>query len=66
MLDFEENIDLDALFDSLNVSSPRADVGSFPSKESVLSKSEGLNSEFQQICTTELDLFLFDNPADHS
>jgi hypothetical protein len=66
MLDSVENIDLDALFDSLNVAGTGAVAGSDPSKKSVLPNSEVENLEFQQMCATDLDLFLFDNPTDHS
>ena len=66
MLDFEENIDLDALFDSLNVDSTRAGVVADQSNKAILPDSGAENPEFQQLNHIEVDMFLFDNPTDQS
>lgn len=66
MLDFEENIDLDALFDSLSISGPQLD-GSYAPPKKLASSNFGVEMpESGDVSAIEVDLFLFDHPADQS
>jgi hypothetical protein len=66
MFDFEQNIDLDALFDSLSIPVPRVDNDTGPQKKLVSSNPGMELPEVDGVSTIEVDLFLFDNPADQS
>jgi hypothetical protein len=66
MLDFENNIDLDALFDSLSISVPQVDDSSASPKKALFSDSGVEISEVREVSTIDVDLFLFDHPADQS
>jgi hypothetical protein len=66
MFDFEQNIDLDALFDSLSIPVPQVDSSPGSSKRAAFSNSGAELPEVDEVSTIEVDLFLFDNPADQS
>lgn len=63
MLDFEETIDLDALFDTLNLVVAQSGA---PQAASVTPSSSIETPEVQELSTLGVDLFLFDSPADQS
>jgi hypothetical protein len=63
MQNIDENIDLDALFDSLSIG------GSTTNKASdvaMVSHPGAITAEIQELSALDCDLFLFDSPPDQS
>lgn len=61
---FEENIDLDALFDSLSISEPKSDGSSGALKGAALSAPVIEIPDVREISALNVDMFLFDPPMD--
>lgn len=67
MFDSELNIDLDALFDSLSIPAPQVDSSPDTQQKRVASSKPGVEMpEVGGVSAIEVDLFLFDSPADQS
>jgi hypothetical protein len=66
MQNFDDNIDLDALFDSLNIAAAPSDTASNAAMTLPASKPDVKEVEIQDISSLEGDLFLFDTPSDQS
>ncbi len=63
MQNIDENIDLDALFDSLSI------VGSITSKAAdvtIVSHPGTITADIQELSALDGDLYLFDSPPDQS
>jgi hypothetical protein len=65
MLDFDDNIDLDVLFDSLSLGKGEP-KSSDVIRGNISSNPEVSTADIQELSCTGVDLFVFDNPADQS
>jgi hypothetical protein len=66
MQDMDEKIDLDALFDSLNIGEALPGGATEVSKDATVSLSKVKAAEIQELSSMDSDIFLFDIPADQS
>ncbi len=64
MLDNDENIDLDALFDSLNIAAGQSDMARGVLNGAVISDANAL--ELHDISLLDVDLYLADATTDQS
>jgi hypothetical protein len=62
----DENIDLDALFDVLNIGESKPAKPEGAAKAAASSQPEVKTADIQQLLSLDGDLFLFDSPTDQS